>query len=247
MKRLLLFSILGLSLLAAQAQCTPDPAATLPQFNPIATDTLIATLNMPYSQVFTVNVPADTTITTPLGSQTIAFAKQTLVSIDSMAPGLNYACNTNGCTWLGATSGCFLMSGTPTAAGIYRMRMNTNLKMAQALPIIGDNFNVPYPYIMKVVGPTALEDVLDVNNFRFAPCQPSPAKDMTTLKFTYPRNKDLEMSVIDLAGKTVLSQTLSANSGLNSHELNVQSLTTGIYFITLNDGNRVLKQKLVVN
>lgn len=241
------FSLFALFSLQAQV-CTPDPTATLPGYNPAPTDTLIAYLNVPYSQIFTLNVIPETTITAPIvGPVTVSIAKQTLVAIDSIAPGLSFACNVNGCSWTGGTSGCLTMSGTPTVAGLYRMRFNTNTKLAQApFPGAPDNFDVPYPYIMKVVGPNALEDVLDITAFRFAPCQPNPATDFATLRYTYPTEGTLALEVMDMRGSSVLTNRIAAHQGLNQYQLEVGSLPTGMYIITLNDGVRVLKQKLMV-
>lgn len=254
MKKFLLIPALLLSLSFVQAQvCTPDPLATAPLLTPSSVDTLYATVNQPYSQVFTINVPADTTVNIPAipplfpgGPATLTILKQSVSSIDSMPSTFTYACNIATCTWLGGSSGCIKLSGTPTQIGNYRMSINVN---TQADPFLGVTIPIqplPVPYFLKVTGPIAVDNVLDVNAFRFAACQPSPAQDMTTLKFSYSSNKNLEMNVIDLAGRTILSENIQANPGINTQELNLQNLTSGIYIVTLNDGVRTLKQKLVV-
>lgn len=260
MTRKLFFSaLLSLAIFPVAAQvCTPSPLATTPGLYPNpATDSLPdAYVGVPYTAVITVYAPADTTVTTPAippiwpgGPATVQIIKQTLTSIDSLPAVFTRACNPSGCVWTGGTKGCIIISGTPTINELGDNDITVNIQTLLAAPIPGVNLpplNAPIPYTIRVKQASGIEDMLDANAFRFAPCKPSPASESTVLSFSSPIATELTINVFDLTGATVKTEKFRCTEGISERVLNIDGLSTGLYFVTLNNGINTLKQKLVV-
>jgi len=236
----------------AQAQvCTPDPVAVamgLPGLypNPVTDSLVDGYVNVPYSQTITIIVPADTTVTVPIfGAVTAQIVKQTITSIDSLPPGVTSACNVSGCTWNGGTNGCVKLSGTPTTPGTYNVKVNLATQatfQGQAVPL------PPYtiPYTITISYAQSIDNQLDANYFRFAPCVPNPAVENTTLSFSSPSSANITATVYDLAGRLIKSESFRCESGINAYNLNVKGLNSGIYVVTLTNGKMTLNQKMAI-
>lgn len=225
------------------AQCTPDALALLP-VSPL-TDTTV--VNQPYSQTITISVPADTAITVLGQSFTVSIIKMTVMP-SPPAP-FSTACDITSCTWNGGQKGCIQVTGTPTVVGTASIPMSINITFinpltqqptTQALPS-------PAPFNIEVIaGSNAIEEVLDVNAFRFAPCSPSPADANTTLSFSTPIANDMTLEMYDLSGASIKTASIRANAGINKYDLNVAGIASGMYILSLNNGTRTLTQRLIV-
>jgi Secretion system C-terminal sorting domain len=76
---------------------------------------------------------------------------------------------------------------------------------------------------------------------------PNPASGLTTLIFN--ADGDVEVSVVDLAGRAVLTQQLkSLSPGVQTHMLDVSTLAKGTYVVRLMDSNGAVgARKLIVD
>ncbi|RMG70299.1 MAG: hypothetical protein D6722_08865, partial [Bacteroidetes bacterium] len=105
------------SLPGLQAQiCTPDPAYTTPGTYPATIPA--GCVGTPYETTITVVVPVDTFISSPF-PVTVPFDSVVINGILGVPAGISYACAQPNCTFPGGSSGCVLVSGTPTTAGSY--------------------------------------------------------------------------------------------------------------------------------
>lgn len=235
-----------------QAQCTPDPVAVamgLPGLypNPVTDSLANGYVGVAYNQTITIIVPADTTIVLPfpLGPQTVQIIKQSITSIDSLPTGVTHTCNVNGCTWTGGSNGCVKLAGTPTVAGVYNVKINLTTQASyMGNPVAIPGYTVPYT--ITISNAQGIENQLDANYFRFAPCVPNPAVENTTLSFSSPSAANISATVYDLAGRLVKTESFRCESGINAYNLNVKGLNSGIYIVALTNGEMTLKQKLAV-
>ena len=114
---LLLILVWGASFPTLQAQvCTPDPAFTAPGTYPATIPAACA--GNPYQTVITVVVPVDTVLTNPFPI-TVPIDSVVVSGIIGIPPGISFACGQPSCGFAGGTSGCVLVSGTPTTPGSY--------------------------------------------------------------------------------------------------------------------------------
>ncbi|MFP5043030.1 T9SS type A sorting domain-containing protein [Parasediminibacterium sp. JCM 36343] len=72
---------------------------------------------------------------------------------------------------------------------------------------------------------------------------PNPAKDFATISFSKAVDK-ATIAVYDMAGKAVITQSLS---GTSSYKLNTQALTNGVYVIKVKTAAGSYNEKLLIN
>lgn len=155
MKKLLLFvSITLLTISSASAQCTPDPQYTTPGIYPNqATGLGSGCVGVPYTQLITNVVPVDTCVEIAQGFPCITFNIDSVVitSVSGLPAGLSIVYydggNTNspadqGC-FEGGTTGCALISGTPTQAGTYNLSIDVmGYTAGQSQPTLIDWYTI---------------------------------------------------------------------------------------------------------
>jgi hypothetical protein len=96
------------------------------------------------------------------------------------------------------------------------------------------------------VSPTVVLD-RKCKNFVIANVFPNPTNSNATIQFETPEKATVEISVIDLFGRTLIETTFDAYEGINATELDLQKLPAGNYFVRLNNGKNWLQQKIVKN
>lgn len=90
--------------------------------------------------------------------------------------------------------------------------------------------------------PTSVSQVSD--NVNAVNIFPNPTKDKTYLHFNLIFNSFINISVTDLAGKTIYSCMLAPQKNEN-YELPVSSLASGIYFVRIINNDKVFYTKLI--
>lgn len=72
---------------------------------------------------------------------------------------------------------------------------------------------------------------------------PNPFRDVTTLRYSNPANEEFTLYLTDSKGQTVLRMTGIRNETVT---LRGNDLTSGVYFIELRSGKRILRGKIIV-
>ena len=245
MKHFLPLFLLSVALhfnVAAQV-CTPDPAV-------ISAGTIGPTpspqvglpdgdINVPYSQVITFVVPNDTTITVPgLGSFTVTVNYWEITGVSGLPPGLADQCNASPCKWNGGSNGCVKISGTPLVGGDSTVLLATIMNVTLPPPLgLTQSVPTPLPYNMHVEDPNSIGDELNPNAFGVSQNVPNPFNGVTRIKFSSPNPSNIHFSMMNQFGQVVMEKNIVANSGVNELSVDVSSLSNGIYFYNLNNGD----------
>jgi len=74
---------------------------------------------------------------------------------------------------------------------------------------------------------------------------PNPVSEQLNLQFNQTNNQPINISLTNLLGKTVLTETYNALKGFNEVQLNTSNLSKGVYFLTIYNGLETHYQKLV--
>ncbi len=76
---------------------------------------------------------------------------------------------------------------------------------------------------------------------------PNPAVNNATFNVTLTENANVNVSVTNLMGQTVrVLPTQSMQAGVNTVNINVSDITSGVYFYTVEDGNKAVTKKMIV-
>lgn len=88
---------------------------------------------------------------------------------------------------------------------------------------------------------------LDAQNFEFAnfTLYPNPNRGNFTVKFNSESDKDIEVKVFDLRGRTILENTYP-NNGFFNQEINLKNVTSGVYLVNINDGIKKTTKRILV-
>jgi hypothetical protein len=111
-----------------------------------------------------------------------------------------------------------------------------NYTFVDATPLSGINY-----YRLKMVdndGKSTYSKVVSVNNVGKAgtlALTPNPAKDALSLVLTTDRETTASIQVVDMLGRTVLTEKRSLAKGDNSLTINISALSNGTYLLYAND------------
>ena len=75
---------------------------------------------------------------------------------------------------------------------------------------------------------------------------PNPAKDELHINFTSFETENIQLSITDILGKTVLKQDFESKQGENNILLQIDKLQTGYYFLTIDNGTQQSIEKFMV-
>ena len=75
---------------------------------------------------------------------------------------------------------------------------------------------------------------------------PNPASDQVTVTFSSSNEENYSLRLMDVTGRTVLSNTNTSVVGENQYQLNLSSIARGIYMVVLQKGDATLQTKIVV-
>ncbi len=259
MKRIFTFLVAVSTAQIAISQCDPMAhdfqGAAFGVYPPDSIGLQQAEVNVPYEQVLYFKIPQDANNidpTYPAGTADIDSVRLTSITYNngvSFVPvsglGLTVDCSSPSCTFLPNQQYCGRISGTPNTGGVFPVTINVD---AYASIIILGPQVVPYSfpdYVLTVNGPMSVLEPAG-KSFSVAKLYPNPATDAATLPVSLTNNDRVEISVMNLVGKNVLTKSFSGVKGMNNIPLNLENFESGVYLITVKSGNHTATQKFVV-
>ena len=75
---------------------------------------------------------------------------------------------------------------------------------------------------------------------------PNPATDEVSLVVPFGKHSEGNLNVLDLTGKSVMTQKLQAGESVSTFKMDISSLKGGIYLVTFTSGSKTFAQKLAV-
>jgi len=229
-----------------KSQCTPDPlcidTGATGEICPAVMPT--GTVGVAYNQTATIIPPASGTV----GTTTINLCAVKVVSIGNLPPGLTYATNPSTGYFpvtSPSTSYCALISGTPTTAGVYNLKITvtpyTTIVNCTALPTnVTDSTSVS----ITINNATGINN-FSVNKDNVLNCSQNPFISSTQIFYHSNLKEEIELKVFDMLGNIVYKEKLNAVIGENIFKFNGSNLHKGIYIYTVNNKKDVYTKKLI--
>ncbi len=228
-----LFTLISLALLSPlliQAQCQPDPQYTEPGIYPdSATNLPHAFATYEYNAVFTAIIPADTML---LPGLTLRIDSIGVTDIQGLPAGFSAIPNRPSAFWHGGTSGCMLITGTPTEAqvGTYPLQITV-------VGYIG-GLGLPNAFVIDYYSITVREAaVYGFSENHKNPLQlkssPNPFRENTSVSFQAPETASYEIALFDLLGRKLGSEQIFATSGRVTHAPETVHLRQGTFICTV--------------
>lgn len=248
-KKLLFTFAVGTSLaFTSLAQiCIPNvsciPAGTTYGICPdSATGLAIGTVGVPYTQVMSMMVPPDGS---DFGQPLATIVSIDITSVDSLAPGLSYSCAPSGCSFPGNSSGCILITGTPTSVWNHQVTVNA---MAYAT-VFGFPASLPQTnqqYRSIVVAPTGVE-TLDLNKFDVDQNSPNPFSESSEIRFSTVNNGTVDFKVFNMLGAVIFDSNYKTTKGVNTIKIEANSFAPGVYIYSITNGDKTITKRMIVS
>jgi len=232
---LIFFNLFMIAL--ASGQCIPDPAYTLPGIYPdSATGFPPAIATHEYNLVITAVIPADTVVA-PFPRMNIDSIG--IVQITGLPEGFQAIPSRPSGYWLGGTTGCMLITGTPTEGqvGVYPL-------VFSAVGYMG-GIPLPFPYDITYYSITVLPaSAYGINegvhgNIRMK-AFPNPFTGIFNLEFDAQGSGNYECLIYDTKGRLMMAETITSRKGEHSHSIDGSNLEPGIYFCRLRNAEKNL-------
>lgn len=245
----LLFTIVLFGSAKINAQCAPVPNNYALITPDTITNFVSGVVGQPYTQVVLIHPPTDTTVVTPFSPNPIQVddIEIELLSFSNLPPGLTNQCNPSNCVYVGGTSGCSLISGTPTVAGTYQLEAI----IAESGTILGGSISVgPINDTIQAYRITILPSGVGINELEkdlsFLNISPSLTNQNTEIQFNSLSGTQTSISVSNSLGQTVSSQKINTKSGINSFDINTTALNNGVYIVSLQNKNQKITGRFLV-
>ncbi len=252
-KNLLTILICLFTFVAAQqgfSQCTPVPTNTAL----ISPDTIVnfvsGTVGIPYQQVVLVHPPSDTTATVPpFGAIAVHINHIQVDNVSNLPPGLTYACNPSTCDFPGGVSGCILISGTPTVAGLYPLQVFiTTYGTIFGGTIALNRADTIESYRILINVNTGIDNYSALPGFQLMDVSPNPVKENLRVTLTSSESASAELSIFNILGKEVsVKKALVLKQGINNLNYDTRSLYPGVYMFTVKNKQFNMTGKFVVS
>jgi len=240
-------SITIFGILNSSAQvCTPDvsclPLGSSYGVCPDSTTGLATGMvGVAYSDNLSVRIPSDGT---DFGYPSATIDSVKITAVDSLAPGLTYACNPLSAVFLGGTTGCVHISGTPTVIWNHRI----TVKMTVYGRISGIPATIPFTnnqYKSIVTGTTGIETA-DITRFDVDQNVPNPFADKTEIRFSAVNAGNIDFKIYNILGTLVYSNKVKAEKGTNTIKVEANSFASGVYIYSLSNGDKTITKRMIV-
>ena len=275
MRKIVLILTLTFSYILGFAQCTPNSLYQDSVYNiwPDTIQNLPhATQGVNYYTQIDLKTPTtlieaasgDSSITTidTLGNSyyvgTWPVDSMVMVSTIGAPSGITLDCNTPNCTFEGDVVGCANVYGTTNdPAGIYPITIEVNVYTHGSITVFG----IPIPvetdlysatgsyetitgYNIVVNSATGLE-TFHQDDFVLFQNTPNPFAEYTNIQFNAPNSDNVVFEVIDMFGRSVYTEQITATKGLNTYQFSYD-LSAGIYMYNINNGKESISKRMIV-
>lgn len=75
---------------------------------------------------------------------------------------------------------------------------------------------------------------------------PNPASTLVNVQFSSTDNSTYRLQLTDLSGRLIMDKTVTAQAGLNTHQIDLKQMAKGVYMLLLKSNDNTQKQKIVI-
>lgn len=247
-KKLLSTFLFATTTIIATAQCTADvscvPSGKTYGICPDSTTGLKhGVVGVAYTETISIKVP---TTGADFGVPAATVKDVQILSVEGLEPNLTYACTPSNCTFPGGTTGCALISGTPTQ--VWDKPIVVKAMAHATVPIIGA---VDYPqtltgYRCVVTGPTGI-DQLGAAKFDVGQNAPNPVTGKSEIHFSVVNSENIDFKVYNMLGAVVYANNFKADKGMNTIIIEANSFAPGVYMYSVANASQTITKRMIVS
>ncbi len=260
----LFLSILVLKIGAQVATCSISPLLNKAGIWPdSATNFLTGYVNQPYNQNITVKISKDTTDVLSFCFTRFELSNPGGVTNFNCPPGLTFLAgptmtNNAGVYRIPAqAASCAQITGTPTAAGSYTLKMRVQafgtIKVGNcpSPPVYGNGTAISTQtlgyYIINILPTsTAIKEQVDLKSLGLN-ATPNPAFTKTTIKFNVNDETKAKISTFNLLGEKISEDEIKTHIGENNFDLKTENWPSGVYLYSFTYKNFTQTKRLIIS
>lgn len=163
------------------------------------------------------------------------------------ASGISGYTMTKFCYWDAPGQSCVIVSGTPTKAGDFPIKIKSKGRGVAFGIGTWANAAENNNYKLHVVDPAAGVESLNLSKFDVAQNNPNPFSNRSEIGFTSVTNSDVEFNVYDMLGAVVYSSNFKSVKGINTISLDANSFAPGVYMYSVKNGAITTTKRMVVS
>ncbi|MEZ4907931.1 MAG: T9SS type A sorting domain-containing protein [Saprospiraceae bacterium] len=216
-----------------------------------------ACINKYYSFVFTAVIPDSfPTNFGTLALDSIVILPNPLVNAPA---GINVSCNPPNCKFDSGTLGCLELYGVPSSSNtpkVYDISILVKVSLLDGLLLINDT--LPrflsdsahyYLPLFEENSPNCNSTSVDDEMLSKVECElfPNPVSDYLTVTLSSDNNIEGEIMISDLSGRILATKDIITGNFISEYEFSVSGFPSGVYILSVNTGNQVIKEKLIIN
>lgn len=245
-KKLLSTFLFASSVIIATAQCTPDiscvPVGKTYGICPDSTTGLKqGTVGVPYTETVSLMIPANGA---DLGQPSALIKDIQITSVDSLAPGLTYTCSISTCIYPGNSTGCILISGTPTQVWNKRVLVKATAHVTiSGIPI---NYPQEFKQYRSIVNATTGIDQLSLSKFDVGQNSPNPFTGKSEIHFNVANSGNVDFKVYNMLGAVVYTANFKADKGQNMITIEANSFAPGVYVYSVGNTEKIITKRMIV-
>ena len=181
-----------------------------------------------------------------------------MVSTIGLPSGITLDCNTSNCSYEGDVVGCANVYGiTNDPVGVYPFTIEVNGYTHGSITVFGipiavetdlysatGSYETIKGYNIVVNSATGIQ-TFHQDDFVLFQNVPNPFSKVTDIRFNSPKSTTVEFTVIDMFGRRVYSENISATNGINTFEFN-HDMSAGIYMYSINNGIDKISKRMLV-
>ena len=231
----------------ATAQCTPD-VSCIPSGDTYgicpdsATGLKHGIVNVPYTETISIKIPATTD---PFGVSGGTVNSIKIDSVVGLEPNLTYQCSVGNCTYPGNSTGCALVSGTPTQ--VWDKPIVVKITADVTFGIVNQKVQRDLTgYRCIVEQPTGIES-LNLTKFDVGQNVPNPVTGRSEIRFSVANNENVNFNVYNMLGAIVFSANYKAEKGINTIVIEANSFAPGVYIYSVGNTRQTITKRMVVS
>ncbi|MDP1747514.1 MAG: T9SS type A sorting domain-containing protein [Bacteroidota bacterium] len=163
------------------------------------------------------------------------------------AGGIGSYTMTKYCYWDAPGQSCVIVSGTPTKAGDFPIKIKSKGRGVAFGIGTWANATENNNYKLHVVDPAAGIESLNLSKFDVGQNMPNPFSSKSEIGFTSVNNSDVEFKVYDMLGAVVYTSNFKSVKGMNTISLDANSFAPGVYMYSVKNGAITTTKRMVVS
>jgi hypothetical protein len=249
-KTLLSLLIIGiiLSVQTAFAQCTPLDSTGCPDpenNGEVCPDSLPGAIaGQTYSTIATILPPPEVLADTAHGIY-IPLDHIKLMDVQNLPPGITFQSNTTDSVFMVGTYYCILLSGVPTMAGIYFLKIIVDIYILVGQPVLLAHTTDSTSLSIKVIwDPNGIANP-GGNTFHVIANSPNPFTSTTHIGYYSPEEGKVSLAIFDLLGQCFYSEETISTRGEHFFSFDGNQLHEGLYYYSVSNGRTKFTRTMI--